>query len=197
MWKSQVSHLTQNQIEKNHSLMRILRIEKATSMKVSLLFFPVTSLLASAGAFQSAISSFANGKRRCNVKNIIRASSSIPLDGSSTTKVTETLFDFSSPDKKKESVESFERIDDAIMGGISTSVLRDVEGENYASWSGVCRTEGGGFCGCRSKAFFDPINVTLSDGIFIDCRLASDKDTEKRIWKLTVRTDKARGKLLN
>lgn len=49
------------------------------------------------------------------------------------------IFDFS----KEDAVESFERIDDAIMGGISTSVLRGVPGEPYASWSGVCRIDGG------------------------------------------------------
>jgi hypothetical protein len=42
------------------------------------------------------------------------------------------IFDFSN-DK---AVESFDRIDDAIMGGISTSSIRNVPGESYASWSG-------------------------------------------------------------
>lgn len=49
------------------------------------------------------------------------------------------IFDFSQLD----AVESFERIDDAIMGGISSSALRVVPGEPYASWSGVCRLDGG------------------------------------------------------
>lgn len=51
----------------------------------------------------------------------------------------EPIFDFS----REGTVESFERIDDAIMGGISTSTLREVPGEPYASWSGVCRIDGG------------------------------------------------------
>jgi hypothetical protein len=49
------------------------------------------------------------------------------------------VFDFS----KAAAVESFERIDDVIMGGISTSRLEDVTGAGYAKWSGVCRTDGG------------------------------------------------------
>jgi hypothetical protein len=49
------------------------------------------------------------------------------------------VFDFS----KAAVVESFERIDDVIMGGISTSRLEDVTGAGYAKWSGVCRTDGG------------------------------------------------------
>jgi hypothetical protein len=36
-----------------------------------------------------------------------------------------------------------DRLDDAIMGGISTSAIRTVPGESFARWSGVCRTDGG------------------------------------------------------
>ena len=59
------------------------------------------------------------------------------------------VFDFSLTDPviKEKSANSFERIDDAIMGGISQSSLRDIPNQPYASWSGVCRTDGGGFCG--------------------------------------------------
>lgn len=51
------------------------------------------------------------------------------------------IFDFSS--KKQQAVENFERIDDAIMGGISLSALKDSSDEGYARWSGVCRLDGG------------------------------------------------------
>ena len=51
------------------------------------------------------------------------------------------LFDFS--DSTFNSTNKFERIDDVIMGGISSSILRQVEGEQFARWSGVCRTDGG------------------------------------------------------
>jgi hypothetical protein len=49
------------------------------------------------------------------------------------------VFDFS----EAAAVENFERLDDVIMGGISTSQLMDVSGMPYAKWSGVCRTDGG------------------------------------------------------
>ncbi len=52
------------------------------------------------------------------------------------------VFDFSG-DESSKSVESFERIDDAVMGGISLSALKNVDNEPYASWSGICRTDGG------------------------------------------------------
>jgi len=97
---------------------------------------------------------------------------------------------------KKIAVESFERIDDAIMGGISTSSLRDVPGETYASWSGVCRTDGGGFCGTRTLPFREPLDVCGSDGLLVDCRLASDNEPERRVWKVTMRTDTSRGEMV-
>ncbi len=60
------------------------------------------------------------------------------------------IFDFtpttSSSDQlnvKNQSLASFERIDDAIMGGISLSKLMDAQGQDYVRWNGVCRTDGG------------------------------------------------------
>ncbi len=107
----------------------------------------------------------------------------------------EPVFDFSDPSKN--AVSSFDRIDDAIMGGISTSSIRAVqtETESYASWSGVCRTDGGGFCGTRTLPFQDgkPLQVssstTFADGFYLKLRLASDDEPERRIWKLTTRVE--------
>ena len=53
----------------------------------------------------------------------------------------QTIFDFS--DSTRNETDRFERIDDVIMGGISTSSLRQVDGEPFARWSGVCREDGG------------------------------------------------------
>ena len=102
------------------------------------------------------------------------------------------IFDFSSSLKEK-SISSFERIDDAIMGGISLSALKDVPSAPYASWSGICRIDGGGFCGMRTLPFIQPLNATGFDGVYVDCRLASDDEPERRVWKMTVRTDSSRG----
>jgi len=105
------------------------------------------------------------------------------------------VFDFTLADEttKQKSAESFERIDDAIMGGISQSALRDVPNKEYASWSGVCRLDGGGFCGMRTLPFTVPLNATGYDGVYICCQLASDDEADRRMWKLTVRTDSSRG----
>ena len=106
------------------------------------------------------------------------------------------VFDFSltNPTIKAKSANSFERIDDAIMGGISQSSLRDVPDQPYASWSGVCRTDGGGFCGMRTLPFTEPLKIPEgSDGVYLDCKLVSDDEASRRNWKLTVRTDSSRG----
>jgi len=104
----------------------------------------------------------------------------------------EPVFDFS--DASKDTVASFDRIDDAIMGGISTSSIRASgnEEESYASWSGVCRTDGGGFCGTRTLPFRDGKPLTISketDGFYLKLRLASDNEPERRIWKITTRVE--------
>ncbi len=85
------------------------------------------------------------------------------------------------------------------MGGISTSCLRDVPTESYAIWSGICRTDGGGFCGLRTLPF-DTTDGSLSrdvidgtDGVYVVCRLVSDDEPHRRVWKFTLRSEKGRG----
>lgn len=108
------------------------------------------------------------------------------------------VFDFTggkmnSSEEKSKSLSSFDRIDDAIMGGISLSSLKDAGvGKPYASWSGICRIEGGGFCGFRTLPFIESLDTTGQDGIYIDCRLASDDEPQRRVWKLTMRTEAKR-----
>jgi hypothetical protein len=122
--------------------------------------------------------------------------STLPKQSSSSLQASFTnIFDFtlSNTTIKQKSAASFERIDDAIMGGISLSSLRDVPTKPYASWSGVCRTDGGGFCGMRTLPFEVPLNATNQDGVFLDCWLASDDEPQRRMWKMTVRTDGSRG----
>mmetsp|Transcript_19382 Transcript_19382/g.35106 ORF Transcript_19382/g.35106 Transcript_19382/m.35106 type:complete len:489 (+) Transcript_19382:243-1709(+) len=110
------------------------------------------------------------------------------------------IFDFTldpqNPTTKSKSASSFERIDDAIMGGISTSSLRDNPTESYATWSGVCRTDGGGFCGMRTLPFASPLDADGQEGVFLDCMLASDEEASRRVWKMTVRTDSSRGEMV-
>lgn len=45
----------------------------------------------------------------------------------------------------------------------------------------------------RTLPFKQSLDATGQDGVFIDCKLSSDDEPEKRMWKLTVRTDTSRG----
>jgi hypothetical protein len=105
------------------------------------------------------------------------------------------VFDFSKP----ETVDMIDRLDDAIMGGISTSSVMYVDAhgaDNYTKWSGVCRTEGGGFCGFRTNPFREPLQVGDADGIYLIGRLASDEEPERRVWKMSTRTKPDRGEVV-
>jgi hypothetical protein len=59
----------------------------------------------------------------------------------SSTAAYKPIFNFSDVDG--DAVSKFERIDDAIMGGISLSALKQLPEESFARWSGICRVEGG------------------------------------------------------
>jgi len=89
----------------------------------------------------------------------------------------------------------FERIDDVIMGGVSKSKL--VAGTSgVASWWGLVRTAGGGFCGQRTRTFQQPLNLSGYDGLVITCALVSDADADRRVWKLSLRLDETRGEVV-
>ena len=46
----------------------------------------------------------------------------------------------------------------------------------------------------RTLPFKDaPLNATDQDGVYLDCMLVSDDDADRRMWKMTVRTDSSRG----
>jgi hypothetical protein len=100
------------------------------------------------------------------------------------------LFDFA----LNETLDKIDRLDDVIMGGISSSQV--VRGDGYAKWVGVCRTEGGGFCGFRTNPFTKPLMVQDADGFYLTVRLASDQDSDRRVWKLTTRAKPDRGEVL-
>lgn len=99
------------------------------------------------------------------------------------------LFDFTRP----ETVEKFDRIDDVIMGGISSSSMQFVPNASCSRWFGICRTDGGGFCGIRTLPFEEPLNVTDADGFYLRCKLVSDDEPDRRIWKISTRTRPDRG----
>ena len=152
-------------------------------------------LLLLGNGFTTSVGAFTPSAFTPHVGRSISASSSAALasiESESVTTSYNAVFDFG----KSETVQSFDRIDDAIMGGISTSALRDVADRDYASWSGVCRTDGGGFCGTRTLPFRDPLVVGDAKGIYLDARLASDNEPERRIWKVSIRTERSRGEEL-
>jgi hypothetical protein len=54
-----------------------------------------------------------------------------------------------------------------------------------------------GFCGIRTLPFEKPLVVKSNDGgIYIKCRFTSDEEPERRVWKVTTRTDSSRGEQL-
>ena len=55
----------------------------------------------------------------------------------------------------EQDISRWERLDDVIMGGQSSSTLKAVEG-GAALFSGDLILEGGGFCGARTKVGMTP-----------------------------------------
>lgn len=95
------------------------------------------------------------------------------------------LFTFDSA----ETLAEWERIDDVIMGGVSSSRL--VLDEGSALFKGTLRVEGGGFCGTRLRLLEQPLDLSAAAGLSLDC--CAGPDAEKRVWKLTCRTRQDRG----
>jgi len=48
----------------------------------------------------------------------------------------------------------------------------------------------------RTRPFATPLNATGTDGVYLDCRLVSDTEADRRMWKMTVRTDTSRGEMV-
>ena len=54
----------------------------------------------------------------------------------------------------------FERVDDVVMGGVSSSTIApDPAGRECLVWAGKCRAEGGGFAGARSVSLSCKVSV--------------------------------------
>lgn len=83
--------------------------------------------------------------------------------------------------RSAEDVAKWERLDDVIMGGQSSSGLAPAADGSGAVWTGDLIVEGGGFCGTRSV----PLALDLSayDGIAL--RVKSDKG---QIFKMNIKT---------
>ena len=81
------------------------------------------------------------------------------------------LFPFSS--EPAATVGLWERIDDVVMGGVSSS--RVVAGEARAEWRGIVRTDGGGFCGARTVALEEPMDLSGFEGLYVDARVGKGR----------------------
>ena len=97
-----------------------------------------------------------------------------------------------SPILTSDGVDAWERIDDVIMGGVSSSRL--VQGDDCAIFEGTLREEGGGFCGQRLKLLATPLDLSSQEGLYVDCE--ADADADKRVWKVAMRTRQDRGEIV-
>lgn len=88
----------------------------------------------------------------------------------------------------------WERIDDVVMGGVSSSKI--VASDSGAEWRGIVRTDGGGFCGTRTSALDAPLDLSKAKGVYVDAILTSDADIARRAWKLTLRTGASRSEVV-
>ncbi|KAG8469793.1 hypothetical protein KFE25_006248 [Diacronema lutheri] len=92
--------------------------------------------------------------------------------------------------ERAEALSCFERVDDQIMGGISQSALVPSYDGECASFLGVVRTDGGGFCGTRSRLLSKPLNLGGYSGIYLRVR------GDGKRYKLNVRTSEEVGELV-
>lgn len=143
----------------------------------------------------SPMSESSRSKSLAHIRQSLVARKIVASTDNTVQKVRLPVFTFTGEESERQgSLAKFERIDDVIMGGISKSQF--VDGGDCASWRGIVRTDGGGFCGQRTRPFQSPLNLTGADGIYISCRLASDDDVDRRVWKLSLRTNEGRGEVV-
>lgn len=97
-----------------------------------------------------------------------------------------SLFSFAAS-VREDALDRWERVDDVIMGGVSSSVLLSAPpGEDGVNFQGVLRSEGGGFCGQRTKKFTQALDLSAFQGLFIRCQ--GDAFSNDRVYKVSMRT---------
>ena len=123
--------------------------------------------------------------------------SALMVEQSVPSAVSTPLFSFEGDRASREAaLSAFERIDDVIMGGVSSSRLVLAEDEaGGAIFEGRIREQGGGFCGQRLRLLAEPLDLSSSDGVYleVDARLAR---VEARVLKVAVRTRQDRGEVV-
>ncbi len=116
------------------------------------------------------------------VSNIAAAAATYFLSGGkSTTSRPKNKVEDILPMKTVEDLEKWQKLDDVIMGGSSSSGLEICPDGTGAVWLGQLIVEGGGFCGART--YPAPMDLSKYDGVSL--RVKGDGQT----LKLNIKTD--------
>ena len=113
----------------------------AAAIIFSLSTAAVNGFLLSPPSSSAGISPILMMKRNNAVAMYATASSLSGDPTSKSNKSYQKVFDFTN--SSLNTINKFDRIDDVIMGGISSSTLRQQTNEPYGRWSGICREDGG------------------------------------------------------
>ncbi len=90
----------------------------------------------------------------------------------------------------------WERIDDVIMGGVSSSrLVLATDQAGGAIFEGRLREQGGGFCGQRMKLLSEPLDLSSASGLYLDLD-ARSVGIGTRVLKVAVRTRQDRGEVV-
>lgn len=115
-------------------------------------------------------------------------------DGATPSRPVTALFRFDAANREA-SLAQWERVDDVIMGGVSKSALVSSGADEEAVlFSGVLRSEGGGFCGQRTKLMTEALDLSSFEGIYL--KASGDLQTPNRIHKMSLRTKQDRGEVI-
>jgi hypothetical protein len=124
-----------------------------------------------------------------------RTAQFVAVDATDTDADFVPLYNFDGPGAST-ALDAWERIDDVIMGGVSSSRLV-AAADGGALFEGRLRSEGGGFCGQRMRLLAEPLDLSASEGLFIDCEvLPVGAAPSARVWKMAVRTKQDRGEVV-
>jgi len=126
----------------------------------------------------------------------VRARTASPTSTAAVDVAAAPLISLSDEETRLQSAAAFERVDDVVMGGVSSSRVVASKQRETLMWQGHVRTDGGGFAGFRSRTFDTPLDLSAYDGLSIAAALESDADVERRTWKCTLRTQNNRGELV-
>ena len=178
------------------------RSRRATSFFAAHAPRVMASLAASSPVFLAGTARASAPPRRARLPPVRLGRPVAPRAGARVPRSVGTSFDLLALDSgadgaTRAAADAFERVDDVVMGGVSSSVIApDLAGRDCLVWAGKCRVEGGGFTGCRSVALKNPMDLSAYDGIALTCGFESDDEPERRTWKATVRTQNDRGEMV-